>query len=279
MLVPRWRRTAPTAESRAAPIALCNRAPARLLTFARPVGPGYCNATPGPVVAACCLGAERSSDPGRREPTHRTCDPFRAQSPGPQSRSRTTASSPRCSQPQPLDAWQRHSEARAAARAEAVVARSVPARLDVGDCDSAPGLLGRRFRASTITCCMGTGPTEGRCDLDHAAVAWPRVAVISSLPAHALLPIVPSSSDADDELDAPSLEIAEEPALACDHANSAARRHPADCFCAAEGEVVNLSHLSGATASAARCCSSREGRHTRAPVVVQGGARTFTSAM
>ena len=48
---------------------------------------------------------------------------------------------------------------------------------------------------------------------------------------------------------------------------------------AAEGEVVNLSHLTGATASPARCCSSREGRHTRAPVVVQGGARTFTSAM
>ncbi len=64
------------------------------------------NATPGPVVAACCLGAERSSDPGRREPAHRTCDPFRAQSPGgPPSRSRNTASSTRSSQPQPLDAW------------------------------------------------------------------------------------------------------------------------------------------------------------------------------
>ena len=62
-------------------------------------------ATPGPVAAACCLRAERSSDPGRRESTHRTCDPFRAQSPGPPSRSRTTASSPRSSQPQPLDAW------------------------------------------------------------------------------------------------------------------------------------------------------------------------------
>ena len=37
---------------------------------------------------------------------------------------------------------------------------------------------------------MGTGRTEGRCDLDQAAAAWPRVAVISSLPAHALLPIV-----------------------------------------------------------------------------------------
>ena len=31
-----------------------------------------------------------------------------------------------------------------------------------------------------------------RCDLDHTAVAWPGVAVISSLPAHALLPIVQS---------------------------------------------------------------------------------------
>ena len=47
---------------------------------------------------------------------------------------------PRVSSRQPARAlaWQRHSEARAAARAEAVVARSVPARLDVGDCDSAP---------------------------------------------------------------------------------------------------------------------------------------------
>ena len=89
-----------------------------------------------------------------------------------------------------MQSWQRHSEARAAARAEAVVARSVPARLDIGDCDSAPGLLGGRFRASTITCCMGTGRTEGRCDLDHTVVAWPGVALISSLPAHALLPIV-----------------------------------------------------------------------------------------
>jgi hypothetical protein len=33
--------------------------------------PDDCNATPGPVVAACCLRAARSSDPGRRESTHR----------------------------------------------------------------------------------------------------------------------------------------------------------------------------------------------------------------
>jgi hypothetical protein len=56
---------------------------------------------------------------------------------------------------------QRHSEARAAARAEAVVARSVPARLDVRDRDGATGLPCGRFSASTIACCMGTGRTEG----------------------------------------------------------------------------------------------------------------------
>ena len=55
----------------------------------------------------------------------------------------------------------RHSEAGADARAEAVVARPGRARLDVGDCDSAPGLLGGRFRASTITRCVAKGPTGG----------------------------------------------------------------------------------------------------------------------
>ena len=34
-----------------------------------------------------------------------------------------------------------------------------------------------------------------RCDLGHPVVAWPGEAVISSLPAHALLPIVHSSSE------------------------------------------------------------------------------------
>ena len=33
--------------------------------FSRPLGPRYCNATPGPVTAGCCLRTERSSDPGR----------------------------------------------------------------------------------------------------------------------------------------------------------------------------------------------------------------------
>ena len=41
-----------------------------------------------------------------------------------------------------------------------------------------------------------------RCDLDHTVVAWPGVAVISSLPAHALLPIVRSESRAVQRADA-----------------------------------------------------------------------------
>lgn len=41
-----------------------------------------------------------------------------------------------------------------------------------------------------------------RCDLGHAVVAWPGVAVISSLPAHALLPIVRTGSEL---MDVPSL--------------------------------------------------------------------------
>ena len=49
-----------------------------------------------------------------------------------------------------LQPWQRHSEAGAAARAEAAVARPGRARLDVGDSPSAPGLLDRPFRATTI---------------------------------------------------------------------------------------------------------------------------------
>ena len=158
-----------------------------------------------------------------------------------------------------LLAWQRHSEARAAARAEAVVARSVPARLDVGDCDSAPGLLGGRFRASTITCCTGTGRTEGRCDLNHAAVAWPRVAVISSLPAHALLPIVLGISEAGDERDASSLGVAEEPALP----EAASIEWPAGvgptAGRAAEAEVIRCRQVRSITAKSARCWSSREG--------------------
>ena len=84
----------------------------------------------------------------------------------------TTTQSTRLSEP-----WQRHSEAGAAARAKAVVARSGRARLDVGDCDSTPGLLGGRFRASTITSCVGTGRFEGPLDLRHPVVAWPGVAV------------------------------------------------------------------------------------------------------
>ena len=46
-------------------------------------------------------------------------------------------------------------------RLEVAWSPAVRARLEVGDCDSAPGSLGGRFRASTITCCVSTGRTEG----------------------------------------------------------------------------------------------------------------------
>ena len=65
-----------------------------------------------------------------------------------------------------------------------------PHALDVADCDSAPSWLGGRLRASTITSCVGMDRIEGGRDLDHLAVAWPGLAVISSLPARSLLPIV-----------------------------------------------------------------------------------------
>jgi hypothetical protein len=76
----------------------------------------------------------------------------------------TIASRVSTSQPPLALAWQRHSEAGAAGRAEAVVPRPARARLDVVDRDSAR-FAGRRFRASTITSCVGTdfwGPLRPR---------------------------------------------------------------------------------------------------------------------
>jgi hypothetical protein len=68
----------------------------------------------------------------------------------------TTTRATRLSQP-----WQRHSEDRAAGKVEAVVPRPARARLDVGRLRPRTGLLGGRFRAGTITSCVGTGRSEG----------------------------------------------------------------------------------------------------------------------
>jgi hypothetical protein len=71
-----------------------------------------------------------------------------------------------------------------AARAEAVVARSVPARLDVGDCDSAPGCWAvDSEQAQSRVAWAPAGPRDRR-DLDHPVVAWRGVAVISSPARH-----------------------------------------------------------------------------------------------
>jgi hypothetical protein len=67
-------------------------------------------------------------------------------------------------------------------------------RSKLGDSDSAPRLLDRRFQTSTSTSCVGMDRTEGRRDLDHRAVALPGGPVISSLPAHGLLQLVRSDS-------------------------------------------------------------------------------------
>ena len=70
----------------------------------------------------------------------------RARSPGPPTRLTATASCRTSSPPSVLHAWQRHSENRAAARAEAVVARPGPGCLDLGDRSSAR--FGGRCRSS-----------------------------------------------------------------------------------------------------------------------------------
>ena len=77
-------------------------------------------------------------------------------------------------------------------------------RLLLGDCDSAASLLDRRFRAGTITSCVGTDGTDGRRDLDHPAIAWPGGAVIASLPAHALPQLASAGEEIVGAMDAPA---------------------------------------------------------------------------
>ena len=123
--------------------------------------------------------------------------PHREQQRGSPTRSRAGRRSHRsggCSSPgrvtRCMGPWQRHSEAGPAARAEAVVARSVPARLDVGLATARQVCWAADSeQAQSRVACARAVPRD-RCDLDHTVVAWPGVAVISSLPAHALLPIV-----------------------------------------------------------------------------------------
>ena len=126
---------------------------------------------------------------------------------------------------------------------KALVQSRRSSRLPLGDRDSAATLLHRRFRASTITCCVGTDGIDGRRDLDHRAVAWPGGAVISSLPAHARPQLVLGGSEARDEHDASSLEIAEEPLLATIAQISAAGKRASPAARPVEAEVVGLDTL------------------------------------
>ena len=74
--------------------------------------------------------------------------------------------------------WQRHSETRAAARAEAAVARPGRAGLDVGDSPAHRVCRTADSEQPRSESCVGTECIQGRCDLDHPAVAWSGGAVI-----------------------------------------------------------------------------------------------------
>ena len=92
------------------------------------------------------------------------------------------------------DSWQRHSEAGAAVRAEAVVPRPGPARPGCGRLRRRPELAGRPTPSKHNHVLRGMDRIEGGRDFDHRAVAWAGLAVISSLPARSLLPIVRCTS-------------------------------------------------------------------------------------
>lgn len=72
------------------------------------------------------------------------------------------------------------------------------------DCDSAPGLLAGRFRASTITCCVGTGRTEGPLRPRSPECRLAGRSSHSCLPPDELLPIVPCGSGRYLQLSAPT---------------------------------------------------------------------------
>ena len=75
------------------------------------------------------------------------------------------------------------------------MARSVPARLDVGDCTARQVCWAADSEQAQSRVAWAPAVPSDRCDLDYTVVAWPGVAVISSLPAHALLPIVLCASE------------------------------------------------------------------------------------
>ena len=127
------------------------------------------------MAAGCCLRAERSPDLGRSgSPSIEPAIHVEHNSPRPRSRSRTTASSGRRSEPQLLGAWQRYSEAGAAARAEAVVAPQGRARPGCARSRQGTEFAGSRFRSSTVKFVPRHGRPNARRDLDHAAAARPR---------------------------------------------------------------------------------------------------------
>ena len=74
------------------------------------------------------------------------------------------------------------------------MARPGPAGLDVGDCKSAAVCWAADSEQAQSRLASARAVPRDRCDLDHPVVASPGVAVISSPPALALLPIVLGAS-------------------------------------------------------------------------------------
>ena len=82
------------------------------------------------------------------------------------------------------------SAARVGAMVEAVVPRRGRARLDVCSAAGPRVCSPANSQRSRSGSCVGTERIQSCCDLDHPAVAWPGGAIVSWLPAHALLQIV-----------------------------------------------------------------------------------------
>jgi hypothetical protein len=86
--------------------------------------------------------------------------------------------------------WRCDSNARAAARTKAVVSRWTAHAWMWAIATARQVCWAADYEQAQSRVAWARAVPRDRCDLDHQVVAWPGVAVISSLPAHALLPIV-----------------------------------------------------------------------------------------
>ena len=191
--------------------------------------------------------------------------------------------------------WQRHSEARATRDPKQSSGAEAPHALDVADCDSAPSWPGRDSEHARSRP-RGMDRIEVGRGLDHRAVARPGLAVISSLPARSLPPIVCTGSEVGSEEAAARPRERERGALAGrhgsrrqqaagdsrNHGNEAARRRaqrgrlkaskyaPLGVSRYATGSAADLLSSPGATSAPPEGASA--GRRNRVPRLVKPAA-------